>query len=250
MELFRNPYQSHEHSLTILNQIYEYDSFLDNLSTIADMGCGEGHDSAWWAELMTRDEPTEPRNYTVYAVDRDTSRFDPDILKQNSNIHLVEADVSTVQLPKKVDFIWAHNIFHTLPDPVKTLATWKSLLNNNGMMLLALPQTTYIQRNQLRIANYNQFYNYNILNLIYLLAINGFDCNDAYFYREDDSPWLYAGVYANDMQPLPIGTSWYELAERKLINKNLIDGIERKGYADISDVVVQWFDKNFYLVKS
>ena len=75
---FRNPESSHEHSLEILNVIYGYDSFLDSLRVIADMGCGGGLDSKWFAELWTRDEPPEPRNYTVYAVDQNIKQIEPE----------------------------------------------------------------------------------------------------------------------------------------------------------------------------
>ena len=35
---FRNAYESHEHSLQVLDLIYGYDSFLDSLSRVADFG--------------------------------------------------------------------------------------------------------------------------------------------------------------------------------------------------------------------
>ena len=68
MAPFRNAYDSHEHSLEVLNLLYCYDSFLDNLSVIADMGCGAGFDASWWATLETRDEPPEPRNLSLIHI--------------------------------------------------------------------------------------------------------------------------------------------------------------------------------------
>ena len=50
MAPFKNAYESHDHSLDVLNLLYGYDSFLDSLTTIADMGCGVGYDSQWWAQ--------------------------------------------------------------------------------------------------------------------------------------------------------------------------------------------------------
>ena len=70
MEQFKNAYESHDHSRQILDLIYGYDSFLDSLEVVADMGCGAGADTDWWARLETRDDPPEPRNYLCYAVDR------------------------------------------------------------------------------------------------------------------------------------------------------------------------------------
>ena len=81
-----------------------------------------------------------------------------------------------------------------------------------------------------------------------MLAINGFDCSDAYFYRKENTPWLYAAVYATNIDPLPITTSWYELAERSLINESLMQSVNRYGYARLEDLVVTWLDKNHYKI--
>mgnify|MGYP003704878173 CR=1 FL=1 len=81
--MFKNPQESHEHSLDVLKMLYEYDSFLDSLKVIADMGCGSGLDVEWWAKLTTRDEPPDPHDYLVYAVDRDTSKIEKELLIYN-----------------------------------------------------------------------------------------------------------------------------------------------------------------------
>ena len=86
MALFKNSHDSHQHSLEVLNKLVEYDSFLDSLTVVADMGCGAGLDSKWWAELTTRDEPPEPRNYIVYAVDQNTDQIESDVLKTKNVI--------------------------------------------------------------------------------------------------------------------------------------------------------------------
>jgi hypothetical protein len=78
MALFKNAYESHVHSRETLDILYGYDSFLDSLEVITDMGCGRGMDINWWATLETRDDPPEPRNYLCYAVDKDVSNIDPD----------------------------------------------------------------------------------------------------------------------------------------------------------------------------
>ena len=243
---FKNGYDSHSHSLEILNIIYGYDSFLDSITRIADMGCGEGRDSAWWASLETRDDPPEPRNYIVYAVDQDIKKIDPDILNNNPNIIPIEGDFERIAtVPSKVDLIWSHDSFQLAKNPYECLASWKHALNVNGMLILALPQLTYSYNGRLVIeSRHQQLFNYNILNLIYMLAINGFDCNDAYFYRKENTPWLYA----TDIDPMPPTTSWYELAELSLINESLVTSVNRFGYARLDDLVVAWLDKNYYKI--
>lgn len=249
MGLFKNAHASHDHSLEILNMIYGYDSFLDNLKVIADMGCGQGYDTEWWATLMTRDDPPEPHNYQIYGVDLDVDQFETDILDANENIILIEGDFESRIIPKQVDLIWAHDSFQYARNPLACLASWKATLNENGMLIMAVPQTTYVQANRLVVANYShQYYSYNILNLMYMLAISGFDCRDAYFYRKEGTPWLYAGVYASSHKPLPAHATWYDLAERNLINDSVINSVNRFGYARLEDVVVSWFDKNLYQI--
>jgi SAM-dependent methyltransferase len=251
MALFKNAYASHEHSLEVLNMLYGYDSFLDNLTVIADMGCGRGLDTEWWATLETRDDPPEPRNYIVYAIDQNTDDFEPDILKDNKNIALIKGDFEERLTPRQCDLIWSHDSFQYARNPLKCLANWKSSLNENGMLIISVPQTTYIQNNRLVIENHsNQYYNYNMLNLMYMLAISGFDCRDAYFYRKENSPWLYAGVYASEHGPLDKHATWYDLAERRLLNDSLINSVNKYGRARMEDIVVSWFDKNLYQITS
>jgi len=248
MALFKNPYDSHTHSMEVLDQIYGYDSFLDNIFTVADMGCGEGMDVKWWATLETRDDPPEPRNYLVYAVDKDTSKIDPDTLAL-PNVTAIQGNFEERIIPRNVDIIWSHDSLQYAKNPLKCLASWKKTLNVNGMLLLAVPQTTYIHNNKLVVETHShQYYSYNILNLMYLLAVSGFDCNDAYFYRKENSPWLYAGVYATEHEPMSADTSWYELMERGLINDFVAQGIHKRGYAKLEDVVVRWFDRNLYQI--
>jgi SAM-dependent methyltransferase len=250
MGLFRNSYASHEHSLEILNVIYGYDSFLDNLEVIADMGCGEGRDVEWWATLATRDNPPIPHNYLVYAVDKDIKNIDPDILVNNSNIQPIEGNFEIRLLPRKVDLIWSHDSFQYARDPFKCLASWKETMNVNGMLLMAVPQTTYLYNNRLVVSNYSQqYYSYNILNMMYMLAVSGFDCRDAYFYRKENTPWLYIGVYASEHEPITQDATWYDLADRHLINDSVINSVNKYGYARLDDVIVSWLDKNLYQIR-
>ena len=40
MAHFKNALESHEHSRDVLDMLYQYDTFMDSLKVIADMGCG------------------------------------------------------------------------------------------------------------------------------------------------------------------------------------------------------------------
>jgi len=249
MALFKTIHDSYRHSLEVLETVYGYDSFLDNISVVADMGCGFGLDTEWWATLMTRDDPPEPRNYVVYAVDKNIKNIDPEILAANPNIKVIEGDFEERIIPRQVDLMWAHDCLQYSKNPLKCLATWKQTMNVNGMLLLTVPQTTYVHNNRLIVSIHShQYFSYNLLNLIYMLAVSGFDCRDAYFYRKENTPWLYAGVYATENPPITEDLSWYDLAERRLINDRLIASVNKYGYARLEDIVVQWFDRNLYQI--
>ena len=251
MALFKNAHDSHRHSLEFLNLIYGYDSFLDNIGAVADMGCGWGYDSEWWATLETRDDPVEPRDFIVYAVDQNIDNLDPEILAANPRLIPIKGDFEKTVTPRKVDIIWSHDSFQYARDPLGTLKVWKETLNVNGMLMLSIPQTTYVQHNRLVVSTHShQYYSYNILTLMYMLAISGFDTRDAYFYRKENSPWLYAGVYASENEPVPAHATWYDLMERNLVNESVANSIRKFGYARLEDVVVQWFDKSLYQISN
>lgn len=250
MALFKNPVESHAHSLNVLNLLYEYDSFLDSLQVICDMGCGAGLDAQWWAELASRDDVPVPHNYLVYAVDQNIQQLEPAV-KSLSNVVALEGDFHQRLLPRKADLIWAHDVFQYSRDPFKCLAAWKESMNENGMLILSVPQTTYFDhtQNKLVLHNHNhQYFNYNLLNLVYLLAVSGFDCRDAYFYREPNTPWLYAAVYASSYGPLDRQATWYDLVERNLLNDSMIASLNKNGYMKLEDIIVTWLDKDNYLI--
>jgi hypothetical protein len=248
MALFKNAESSHEHSLEFLNLLYAHDSFLDSLSTIADMGCGAGLDVEWWASLYTREDPPEPRNYTVYAVDRDIRPLEPRISDLH-NVFPIEADFTHRCVPRQVDLIWSHDSFQYALNPFETLASWNKSMNVNGMLAMCLPQPVYMQNNHLQSRGYSgQYYNYNMLNLMYMLGVSGFDCRDAYFYRTYNHQWLYAAVYKSCDPMDPATTSWFDLADKNLVNDSIKMSLDRYGHARLEDLIVVWLDKNLYKV--
>lgn len=247
MTLFANPELSHQHSLEILNLLYGYDSFLDSISVVADMGCGPGLDAQWWATLMTRDDPPEPRNYKVFAVDTDLSRVDQN-LRELPNVSWLGYDFEQASvLPQQVDLIWCHDAFQYVLNPIATLANWSRQLNVNGMLAMAIPQSVNYIRNRLNYRTDSHVYhNYSIANLVHMLAVNGFDCRDAYFYKNPETNWLYLAVYKSSEPMDPRTTSLYNLADRGLLHDSIIDSLTKYGHVNNDDIVYPWLDKDFY----
>ena len=81
-----------------------------------------------------------------------------------------------------------------------------------------------------------------------MLAVSGFDCKDAYFYRKPNTPWLYAATYASPYQPMTSDATWYDLADKGLVNDSIINSVNKYGYARLEDTIVNWLDKNIYQI--
>lgn len=249
--MFKNEHESHEHSLDVLKMLYEYDTFMDSLKVVADMGCGSGLDAQWWAELTTRDDPPEPHNYIVYAIDKDVSKIDPSILKNNSNIHVVQEDYDKVHLSKKADLIWSHDTFQYSLNPMHTLNHWNRYMNINGMLALSVPMHTTYSYDRLQTRSFSGcYYTYNICNLMYMLAVNGFDCRDCYVYMAPNYGWVHFCVYKSYDPFDPATTSWFDLAEKRLISDSAMDSLNKWGHVRQEDLMFTWLDKDWRFAKN
>jgi len=251
MGLFKNAEESFQHSQPIRDLLYQYDSFLDSLEVIADYGCGAGLDIEWWTTLVTRDDPPEPRNYTCYAVDTNIKQIEPRI-KNYKNLFVFEADIEIDQpVPREIDLLWCRDTFQYLTNPLNTLRMWNENMSVNGMLILSIPQSIHYENNRLNnISRNGWYYNYNVVNLMYMLAVNGFDCRDAYFNKDENDMWLYAAVYKSDISPMnPKTTSWHDLVDANLLNESIRMCIDRYGYVKQEEILTTWLDKNFYRIK-
>ncbi len=236
------------HSLKILNQLREYDSFLDSLKTIADMGCGTGEDIAWWAALQTRDDPPKPYNYNCFAVEKDVSKLSK--VPTLPNIKKVQKDFNQICLPIKVDLMFSHDSLQYSHNPLATLKLWNEMMNVNAMLVLAIPQHSGVEYNKYYSRTYSGcFYHYTPTNLIYMLAVNGFDCRDAYLLKQFNDPWVCVAVYKSDQEPRdPANTSWLDLVGTGLLHSSIENSINQFGYLRQEDIVMPWLDKENYFV--
>lgn len=250
MNQFKNAYASHEHSRTILDILYIYDSFLDGIEVVADMGCGIGLDTEWWATLMTRDDPPEPRNYLCYAIDKNLKQIDHEVLK-HTNVVAIEGDFSERLIPRQVDLMWAHNSFQYAIDPIKTLRTWNATMNINGMLVLSLPQHQTYEYNRIQTRSFSGcYYHYNVCNLMYMLAVSGFDCRDCYIYTDQTSPWMNFAVYKNSEPSDPATTTWHDLVDQRVVNDSVANSLNKFGYVRQEDLIVNWLDRDWRFAKN
>jgi trans-aconitate methyltransferase len=251
MGLFKNSYESYTHTQFIRDLLYEYDTFLDSLEVIADFGCGDGSNIEWWANLKTRDDPPEPRNYLCYAVDTNIKRI-KNAVSLLPNVKVIEVDLEEQRfIPRQIDLVWCHNNFQYITNPLNTLKNWNEMMNVNGMLILSMPQAVHYQYNRLNNISHNGwYYNHNVVSLMYMLAVNGFDCKDAYFYKKENDMWLYLATYKSDIKPMnPKTTTWHDLIDLDLVNESVVQCINTYGYVRQEEIITTWLDKDFHKIK-
>ena len=154
-------------------------------------------------------------------------------------------------LPISVDVIWCHDAFQYAINPLETLKLFNQQLNVNGLLYLGIPTLTNQQYQRWQSVSRNgEFYNYTFLSLVYMLAVNGFDCKDAYFRKQQDDPWLHAAVFKTNQEPLdPASTTWFDLAELGLINDSLANSVRQFGHVREQDALYPWLDKALYRIE-
>ena len=220
------PEESHQQSLFTLEALYKHDDLMDSIRSVADVGCGTGLDIKWWAECASRDDPPIPHNYKCFAVDLKPT------IKYNipKNLKVVENDFTKAPfLPTKVDLIWSHDSLGYVQNPYDTLRVWNEQMNPGGMLCVILPQLHNISYNRIRIDHFSgHFYNFNIINLVFMMACAGFDCKDGLYYKAKDDPWLHAVVYKSKVKPMdPMTTTWHDLRDKKLLPASFEESIDR-----------------------
>mgnify|MGYP003344572347 CR=1 FL=1 len=159
----------------------------------------------------------------------------------------IQDNFESFELSVKADLIWSHDSFRYAINPLTTLKNWNNQINENGMLVLIVPQTVNLVYNKLTVRSFpGCYYNYTITNLMYMLAVNGFDCRDAYFYKNAQSNWLYIAVYKS-LEPMnPKTTSLHDLAGKGLLHDSILNSLNKYGYINHDDIVYPWLDKDFY----
>ena len=244
MDLFKTAEESHAHSLEMLELFYDHDDFMDSITSVLDLGCGEGLDINWWAGATMRDEESTPHNYRCFAVDKELKKF-----AHPANVHTFESDMREYLISKPVDLIWCHNTLQYVENPAEALRKMWTLLQPGGVLLLAVPQTVNIEYSRWSSKCLpGQPFSFTISNLIYMLAASGFDCLDGMFTKKADDPWLWAMVYKSDHEPVKTDeTNWYDLLKKDLLPARAKDAVFANGYLDQSKLVTRWIDNSIVL---
>lgn len=245
MIFFRNPEESHHHSLQVLDEMYSHADFMESIGTLIDMGCGSGLDLEWWATRTTQEDNPRPLNIRCMGVDLSPQLS---IAHKYKNIQYLSNDFEKplTQTNKKFDVVWCHDSFQYVLDPLNTLRLWRDITNTGGMLVLILPQTTNLEFNREAFDQPDGvYYNWTLVSLIHVLSVSGWDTASGFFLKRLGDPWLHAIVYKGTHQPLdPRTTRWYDLAEKNLLPRSAVEGVNKCGYLRQRDLVLPWLDKS------
>jgi SAM-dependent methyltransferase len=242
---FEHAGDSHKHSLQTLNQLFEYDDFMASIKTVVDFGCADGRDLEWWATRTTRDIKPQPLNIQCTGIDlspQSTITYD----LPNVKYHSADFETSIPCNKEGFDILWCHDSFQYALSPVQTLSNWWHLASPGAMLYIGVPLTQRIHRKQLDYyVPSHSYYHYSMVNLMYMLATAGWDCDSGFFKQMPLDPWLHAIVYKSNHKPLdPKTTTWYQLSELNLVPKTARESIQAHGYLRQQDLVVPWIDQN------
>jgi len=247
---FGSSQDAHEHSKqNILDYFYRYDDFMESVGRVVDLGCdSEALDMQWWANATTRDEIQVPLNIHCVGV----SNIDRLLLKHN-NIAFQKQDIETFnKVKRKFDVLWCYDQLQYLLNPYQALSNWWHIAEKDAMLVIAVPQTV---NTEYHIQEYNlslgHKYHYTMPQLIYMLAVNGWDCRSGFFKKTPGDPWLYAIVYKSDVEPMdPKETNIYKLVEQtELLPQCAVDSIHKYGKLRQRDLVLPWLDKSIMVME-
>lgn len=242
---FSSPQASHEHSLQVLESLYEHDDFMESIGRVIDLGCGkEALDLRWWASRTTRDDVPVPLNISCTGVDLIDQLDDH---ARQDKISYVRHDLETLNQTKRgYDILWCHDTFQYMTNPLACLANWWQIANSSAMLVLMLPQTTNIEfQRQAFDQPSGCYYNHTIVSLIHMLAVTGWDCGSGFFQKRPTDCWINVIVYRSNIAPMdPRTTTWYHLAERGLLPASAVNSLNRYGYVRQRDLLLPWLDKS------
>ncbi len=250
MSSFGSPHEKHEHSFkNVLSYMYEYDDFMDSVGRVIDLGCDvEATDMLWWANATTRDETQTPLGIKCVGV----NTFEKLNVKHN-NISYQNHDIESLNRVKRTfDIVWCYDQLQYLLNPYQALSNWWHIAEKDAMLVIAVPQTV---NTEYHIQEYNlslgHKYHYTMPQLIYMLAVSGWDCRSGFFKKTPGDSWLYAIVYKSNVEPMdPKETNIYKLAEQtELLPQCAVDGIHKYGKLRQRDLILPWLDKSLMVME-
>ena len=228
----------------ILDLFYQYDDFMESIGRVVDLGCdNEALNMQWFANATSNDTRKEPLNIKCVGH----SAIDKLLVKHNSISLQRGAPEMLSTTKRKFDILYCHDTLHFILDPYQALRNWWNIANKDAMLVIAVKQTTNVEFNALEYnAQMNYKHHYTVPMLLYMLAVNGWDCKGGFFKKAIGDPWIFAIVYRSNTKPMdPNTTNLYNLIEQTdLLPDVAVKSIEKYAMIRQKDLVLPWLDQN------
>lgn len=242
---FTSQQLAHEHSVkNILTELYQHNEFMESISNMVDLGCQtEAFDLQWWANAEINDDTHAPLGIKCTGVN-----ILPKLNVKHKGISFQRQNVQEFSQNKKTfDVLWCYDVLQYLTNPYQALANWWHVASQDAMLVIAVPQTTNLEFHMLEYnALMNHKHHFTMPMLIYMLAVNGWDCKSGFFKKGIGDPWIYAVVYRSDVEPMdPAVTNLYNLIEdTELLPESAVKSIEKYGMLRQKDLFLPWLDRS------
>jgi SAM-dependent methyltransferase len=248
MDLLLNNNQTRKlHSAKFLNEVETHPDLMLSINSVLDVECGEGYDSEWWATRY--DIWTDPKNPTPLDINvTSVSRVD-EISAEVKNLDNVNYQQTAkefwMNLPdKKFDVVWCHSVLHKFSNFYNVLQEINKVQDQDGMLCVTVPKLHNIFYGEPDYRLYPDCHtDINIVNLIYGLALAGYDCKDAYFLQEKNSNLINALVYKNSENIYNLGeVTPYDLMEMDRLPPSMVQQLNKFGYVSNKNLFLSWLD--------
>ena len=236
--------QSHEHSLRTLSLLDGFDDFKASIKHLADFGCGKGLDLEFFAHMRELNEDGTPGRYlnincVGFDLDAESNQGSRDNIKyKNWDLNTHKGTIWSV----KFDLIWCHDVMQYLHSPINFLKFVNKNLNEGGMLYLGVPSTVNVLHHTFQ--NYTpsgHLNTFTVTQLIYLLALNGFDVKDFYINKHKYDDYIEAIVY-KERDPLPSNTSWFEMVDMDILNEQTKELVMGNNVLSDQGLTTLWLD--------
>jgi len=115
-------------------------------------------------------------------------------------------------------------------------------MQDTGMLYLRVPSTISVIYNKFQNYTKSGYYStFTLTQLIYLLALNGFDCNDVFFKKTAYEDIIEVVTYKIS-EPYDANLNWGQLAEHNMLTDNMNEIINHKGYLTDQGLITKWID--------